>query len=419
MYGIVLIAILAVTGGAIAYIGDKLGTKVGKRKLTIFGLRPKHTSIIVTIVTGILIVSSTIGVLTLASNDVRTALFGMEALKAELASLSQEISTKNVELDASRAALEEKTAEYSTLTAKIQETAAKLASITSELAAVTAERDRTAAALQQVQADYALARGDLSKARQEIQGLQATKNELDSRVASLNEAKTALQTDVDRLNELTANLSKGMQFVREGAVVFRAGEVLSTSVLHGGQPSADMGKVLTSTIYRTNQSILEKLGVADKDLEVLWISRADFDQALSVLASTPEDIIIRISSSGNTIYGEPVIGHIELFPNRQVYSKGEVVYSEVLDPGQNARESEETVILFLQKVNAAAIKQGILPDPIQGTVGVMSGSQLYDTINKVKRYNGKVVLTAVTKDDTYTAGPLKIEIIVRNAQYMQ
>ena len=35
MYGIFLIAIIAVMGGAIAYIGDKLGTKVGKKKLTI------------------------------------------------------------------------------------------------------------------------------------------------------------------------------------------------------------------------------------------------------------------------------------------------------------------------------------------------------------------------------------------------
>ncbi|HBS58399.1 MAG TPA: DUF3084 domain-containing protein, partial [Firmicutes bacterium] len=43
MFGISLIAVLAVMGGMIAYIGDKIGTKVGKRKLSVFGLRPKHT----------------------------------------------------------------------------------------------------------------------------------------------------------------------------------------------------------------------------------------------------------------------------------------------------------------------------------------------------------------------------------------
>ncbi|HWR10033.1 DUF3084 domain-containing protein [Sporomusa sp.] len=58
MFGLVLIAILGVMGGAIAYIGDKIGTKVGKKKLSLFGLRPKYTSIIVAVTTGILITAS-------------------------------------------------------------------------------------------------------------------------------------------------------------------------------------------------------------------------------------------------------------------------------------------------------------------------------------------------------------------------
>ena len=56
MYGIVLIAALIVTGGAIAVIGDRVGSRVGKKKLSLFGLRPRHTSVIVTIVTGVLII---------------------------------------------------------------------------------------------------------------------------------------------------------------------------------------------------------------------------------------------------------------------------------------------------------------------------------------------------------------------------
>jgi len=137
MYGLALIAILAVMGGAIAYIGDKLGTKVGKKKLSMFGLRPKHTSIIVTIVTGILIAASTLGILSLTSRDVRTALFGMEALKTELTRLSQEVTVKNSELETSRAALQAKIAEFSTLDAKVKESARQLAEITDELSQVT------------------------------------------------------------------------------------------------------------------------------------------------------------------------------------------------------------------------------------------------------------------------------------------
>ena len=50
-----LIVVLVLTGGVIAFIGDRLGSKVGKKKLSLFGLRPRHTSILVTIITGILI----------------------------------------------------------------------------------------------------------------------------------------------------------------------------------------------------------------------------------------------------------------------------------------------------------------------------------------------------------------------------
>ncbi len=176
MYGLALIAIIAVMGGAIAYIGDKLGTKVGKKKLSMFGLRPKHTSIIVTIVTGILISAATLGLMTAVSWDVRTALFGMEELKAELVSLNNEVESKSKELESSRAALETKTAEYTAINAKVTETAERLTRIMAELNEVTIERDRAAAALGVLQSDYALAQRDLATYQSNIKSLQATKN---------------------------------------------------------------------------------------------------------------------------------------------------------------------------------------------------------------------------------------------------
>ena len=92
MDGIILILVLILMGGAIAFIGDRLGSKVGKKKLSLFGLRPKHTSTVVTIVTGILIVTATFGILTAVSQDVRTALFGMEKLKAQMVELQKKRS---------------------------------------------------------------------------------------------------------------------------------------------------------------------------------------------------------------------------------------------------------------------------------------------------------------------------------------
>ena len=413
MFGIALIAILAITGGIIAYIGDKLGTKVGKKKLTIFGLRPKHTSIVVTIITGILITVSTIGILTLVSRDVRTALFGMEALKTELTTLSQEVSAKNTELETSRSALEAKTAEYAVLTIKVQSTVDKLATISRELSAVMVQRDQTERQLQETLQGYAVARGDLTAARQEIDTLQNTKQELDQRVHTLTAAKTSLQTDVDHLNELTQKLRQGIQTVREGSIVFRAGEIMTTTVLSGGGSQSDMVSALSEVIYKTNQTILDRLNVGDKNLEVLWIAQVDFDKMVAEIGAIQQDVIVRISAGGNTVYGEPVVGHINVFPNNHIYQEGQSIHMAIVDVGTDKLLAEETVMRFLSQVNQAAIKQGILPDPLQGTVGAISGNEFYDTVNMVKRYNGKVTLTATAKNDTYTAGPLKIQIHVQ------
>ena len=92
MYGVVLIFVLIITGGAIAFIGDRLGTKVGKKKMSIFGLRPRHTSILVTIVTGVMITTTTLGVMSIMSENVRTALFGMEKLNRSMQQAKTELA---------------------------------------------------------------------------------------------------------------------------------------------------------------------------------------------------------------------------------------------------------------------------------------------------------------------------------------
>ena len=78
--GILIFCVLAVMGGLIAFLGDKIGSKVGKKRISLFGMRPKHTSILVTVLTGIMIAAMTIGVLSALSENVRTALFGSKRM---------------------------------------------------------------------------------------------------------------------------------------------------------------------------------------------------------------------------------------------------------------------------------------------------------------------------------------------------
>lgn len=91
------VLILMLISGIIAYIGDWLGTYVGKRRLTIFGFRPRVTALIVAISTGILITVFTLGVAATLSEDVKIALFSVNSLKAEKEKLEKETGILKIE----------------------------------------------------------------------------------------------------------------------------------------------------------------------------------------------------------------------------------------------------------------------------------------------------------------------------------
>lgn len=99
-----IILLIIVLGGVIAYFGNYIGKYIGKRRLTVFNLRPRYTATLITILAGILIAFSTAGVLLLVSQDARTALLGLDKLK-------NEIDLRTVELKAANDNLVKKTRE--------------------------------------------------------------------------------------------------------------------------------------------------------------------------------------------------------------------------------------------------------------------------------------------------------------------
>jgi len=62
-YSIFFAIVLVLVSGFIAYFGDLLGRRMGKKRLTLFGLRPRHTAIVVTTITGMIIAGLAIATL--------------------------------------------------------------------------------------------------------------------------------------------------------------------------------------------------------------------------------------------------------------------------------------------------------------------------------------------------------------------
>ena len=87
---IFIILASVIVAGAIAYIGDRVGHLVGRRRMTIFGLRPKYTSTIFAVGFGMLIAMAVIAVGLSISYDARLALFSLNKLNDQVAALTRE-----------------------------------------------------------------------------------------------------------------------------------------------------------------------------------------------------------------------------------------------------------------------------------------------------------------------------------------
>lgn len=89
--GALLIPVLILLSGAIAIVGNAVGRNIGRRRLSLFGLRPRYTAQIITVLTGMLITVTTLLVMLALSGEARVALFRLNEVLRETRRLEGEI----------------------------------------------------------------------------------------------------------------------------------------------------------------------------------------------------------------------------------------------------------------------------------------------------------------------------------------
>ena len=402
-----MLIVLAVMGGLIAYLGDKIGSKVGKRKIKLMGLRPKYTSILVTIMTGISIAVVTLGVMSVLSENARVALFGMNKLRQQQHVLEEQRDRLLAEADKLAREMQEKNDLLADNELKLASQEEQLDGANDrlrltllDLEQVQAARDDASAQLGIVQTAFNQVHADLATAQGEIEELEHTKAGLTKTVAALDER-----------NRL---LNESMLTVREGTVLFRVGEVLSSSVLTAGQSQDETRSQLSGIMVNINNMIRQRLNITDEKAVLLYISPDEFERTVQELSNSPKDSkLIRVTAAGNIITGEPALVHVNVYDNNLVYNRGREVYTEYFTSEEIESGTELQLLHFLHNVNRSAQADGILPDPLSGNVGALTAVEMFDAISRMKAYgNTGLTLRAVTTQNIFTAGPLRIEIRV-------
>lgn len=400
MYGIMLIVVLVLTGGVIAFIGDRLGSKVGKKKLSLFGLRPRHTSILVTIITGILITTVTFGILAIASKDVRTALFGMNKLKEEL---------------------NEKQS-------MLEEASGALVNVKNDLNTTKEEYAKSKKDLEETQEDLEIAQQAAELLRQEQVALQNRNQELWSDNQTLIEHNQSLaennqfllanneslKADNLELEKTNNDLQEGIENIRERPIIYRVGELLASGVIKKTDDPVKIQNDLNQIIALANSKIIDRLGT-EGSKDGVWIYPIEYQKAMDRLKQAKGDTVIRLIVAANLVKGDPVLTELEMHPNRVVYQENEFVYQKIYNVPIDGSNSEILISDFLRNVNMTAINNGILPNPLTGTVGVINGNQIYAIEKALAENRGKdVLISAFAAADTEVLGPLRLHIYLKN-----
>ncbi|MFH1577416.1 MAG: DUF3084 domain-containing protein [Candidatus Margulisiibacteriota bacterium] len=251
-FGTKIILLLLLIGGTIAIAGNYIGRAIGRRRLTVFKLRPRHTAYAITILSGILIVFTTMGVILIVSQDARTALFGLEELR-------RGVTEKNVQLAETKKELAQRIIERTTI-----------------------EQELTA-----IQKDLTRSKTNLARAKREIAALEKTKEKLGQEV----------------------------EVARKGRVLFKVGEVLLTSLIQAG-PEKDKLEAGLRQILSATDTYVRSFGIkSDKhlvfispeefDQAVAMLAERRGENIISVTATRNtlfgEEVPIRLEVSANTL----------------------------------------------------------------------------------------------------------------------
>lgn len=320
-----LVLLLVVLAGVIAFLGDRLGTFVGRHRMSLFGARPRVTGQIVGVFAGILIMLTTLGVLALANRTATATLLNAQRAAAELTELRAEqrvlqsmirelerdLEDGATQLDDARGELESVTAQRDAARRELEEVAGLLDELASEQSLLEQEltglRDsmgEVQVVLDEVQIRLQMAQQQLELAAQR-QAIAENDAAQAQAVAAAAEAQvTELQAETSQLEELIADLNSSIAELDALAVQLREdGELLrgenealtarndelaqsNTQLLAQNELLSEVNATLRQRFDDSNARVQQ----LEVNLQVLELEMEDSSRRLSELQSELEQI---------------------------------------------------------------------------------------------------------------------------------
>jgi uncharacterized protein (DUF3084 family) len=385
--GWLLILALLALGGVLSTLGDRLGSLVGKARLSLLGMRPRRTAVLITVLTGSLISAISLGLMLLVSERLRTGLFELDRLEQRLQTSRSQLSRSNSQLASSRlqvARAEQGKREAQT---RFEQAQARASKLRQELAPLLAQRNK----LEQ----------ERSRLSQEVKGRDA---EIRRTEAELAQVRRRISAGAQELKDLESNLIA----LRRGDVVLSSGQTLASAKVTLERPE-QAKEVITALLQQANLNAFRRvLPGQPPDRQILLVPKNDISKLEGLLAK-PGSWVVSILSAANVLRGErQVLAFPDLRPNRPVVKAGEVLASTTIEGDLTALEPvSRRLNLLLAAAYARAQRQGTLVEGLQ--FDAASFKKLARELSE--RQPGQVAqLEALAINSASTADPIAVEL---------
>lgn len=376
-----LLAGIILVSAFVAYVGDVVGMKLGKKRISFFRLRPRHTSSIITAITGLVIALGVLTVLSFTSDSVRTALFSMKYIQGQITGL----------------------------TTQLQDSRDELADM--EVRLFENEQDLVDSQQRLFEAEKAL---DLARSR--TQDLEEAKQELQDELAGLRDEKDSLGEQVRSLRAEADSLRIGLEEVREGRIVVFSGELLGQVAVPAGTEAEQVRAILEELWSRARYFVALRFGGDADEVRLDLPDETRIDSLVEDLREKSYRKVLRLLAASNALQGEAIRIDIRSYVSDIVYPKGTLILSQTLGPVRTEEEAENALYALLRDVNGRAVADGVLPDPLRRTVGNLSATEFYEAMEKLTASEMARDVSVYALEDVYSEGPVQVELKIDSEQ---
>ena len=352
-----LLVSLIVLSALVSYTADRIGQKCGKKKISIGKLRPKYTSRIISAVSGMLIAIVTVALLAAASTEVRTAIFSMKFVQREIDKLTLDLEKNRQTLNVTKS--------------ELFESNKLLAEKQTDLAALSREID--------------------------------IKQKENDEITALNKT----------LKEQTEKLKGTLGKVRSGKIATFSGEVLAQGTITNASAGA-INNLVATLKNQARHMIAERTGTNLNKVPAPNVSPASIQALKSTLAkNSGKRFYARLIAQDNFVSGEALDAKIVSNRSNLIYRDGATLKTLKFAPATQRQKAESVIYSNLKELNKAAALKGVLRDPITGNIGTLDSENLFEVLEKIAGSDKETTLFVVADNDTYTEGPLKIILQVK------